>query len=328
MDREKKKNNWFTQATLRAAMADRPEIMQSSGWFYDENGNLFQGNPFAEGPAELRESLKQISSLAGLDAMGAELAMPYLIKGASKIIRNIDTANNLVKSRKIMKKLDKLSETLGTDNVYYHNPGSNDIQELSYFTGDTDRVIQTKRAGRNGKIVYADRTHFKNRYPSAQAAEDALDEAIEYSSYNRTNRTTKDIVKQIAEDSASLNSGDKVSLITDEALSKDSYPLMQSIFLRNQAKGVGQIAPVIDDGNVYRMIRLNEYGHNPKSLKRIDDGIESMRTLLKDDNIPGRVSVGPFHYVPAFEFTKFDVGGFIRKYSPERIKAVLAKLNQ
>ena len=53
----------FSQATIKAAMAERPEIMQASGWDYDKEGNLVQGDPNAEGPRRLASSLAEIASI-------------------------------------------------------------------------------------------------------------------------------------------------------------------------------------------------------------------------------------------------------------------------
>jgi len=57
----------FSQATIKAAMADRPEVMQASGWYYDKDGSLVQGDPNAEGPTRLRESIDAISIPVALD---------------------------------------------------------------------------------------------------------------------------------------------------------------------------------------------------------------------------------------------------------------------
>lgn len=61
----------FSAATIRAAMAERPEIMQASGWFYDKDGNLVQGDPNAEGPSRLASTLTEIASIPLTDLAGA-----------------------------------------------------------------------------------------------------------------------------------------------------------------------------------------------------------------------------------------------------------------
>ena len=74
----------FSQATLKAAMADRSEIMQAAGWDYDDNGNLVQGDPNAEGPSRLASSLAEIASIPLTD-FGGELLLniPAVQKGLS-----------------------------------------------------------------------------------------------------------------------------------------------------------------------------------------------------------------------------------------------------
>ena len=100
------KQNWFTKATLGAAMADAPAVMQSMGWQYDDNNNLYQGDWSEEGPTKLREDLAEIASvpmwelglgLAG-NAIGSALSTPYANAAkkrlAEVIIRAGDEAHN------------------------------------------------------------------------------------------------------------------------------------------------------------------------------------------------------------------------------------------
>lgn len=75
MANNKKKSGWFTKATLRAAMADRPEIMQASGWTYDKDNDLYQGDPNEAGATALRNALAEIGITVtlgtALDLIGA-----------------------------------------------------------------------------------------------------------------------------------------------------------------------------------------------------------------------------------------------------------------
>ena len=68
-DKVKRLLDKFSAATIRAAMADRPEIMQASGWNYDKDGNLVQGDFNEEGATRLREGLAA-ASLAANAGMG------------------------------------------------------------------------------------------------------------------------------------------------------------------------------------------------------------------------------------------------------------------
>ena len=304
-EKDKNKRSWFSQVGLNAAMSDAPAIMQASGWTYDKDNNIVMGDPTADGPRELSKTLASIATMPLFD-LGAELAAPYIIRGIKAGVRGYKNTKNLIKSRRIMKALDKAEEA-GDFNAFYNNPGKNDIQSLSYFRNQ-DAIDKTGRVGRVAKVNYTEELLPEIRkYPSKQAAQDVVDYATEIAAKSK-DLSTSEIMAKIAEDTKSLNSGDKVSLITDQALSKDSYPLYQQVLLRNQQNGKGFIT-VVKDGDTYRMIRLNTYGHNPKSLERIDKSIESLRKATGDPNIPGRISVGPAHYTPATEFTMFKLGG-------------------
>ena len=60
----KKVADKISQATLRAAMADNPAVMQASGWDWDKDGNVVQGDPSAEGPTQLRNALRDVALMA------------------------------------------------------------------------------------------------------------------------------------------------------------------------------------------------------------------------------------------------------------------------
>ena len=83
------KPNFFTRATLGAAMADAPAVMQASGWTYDSDGNLVQTEQDSEGARRLRESLSEIASIP-LWEMGAG-ALSSALEG-SKLLSAIKSA--------------------------------------------------------------------------------------------------------------------------------------------------------------------------------------------------------------------------------------------
>lgn len=306
----KKDNSLFTKLTLGAMMADSPAVAQASGWVSKPSG-VYMGDPNNEGVKQLRRSLTEIAASTPLIDLGAELAMPYMINGITRLITNVRNAKNFVKSRKILHEYDKLARSVGDWDIFYPHQSKGDIQSLDYFT-NPDAIDYAKRIGNKGIIKYTETpTPEITRFPNKTAAQDAIDYAIQQSAKNDA-LTNADIMKKIASDSKSLKSGNRASLITDGDLSKDSYPLMMQVFMRNQNNGIGQISPV-RDYDTYRMMRLNLFGHNPKSLKRIDNSIEQMRNLLKDPDIPGRISIGPINYVPAVEFMKFKNGGLLNR---------------
>ena len=118
--------------------------------------------------------------------------------------------------------------------------------------------------------------------------------------------STASVMNKIGSDSKRLAPGHRLSLISDYDLSKDSYPLLQRVLLRNQRNGVGDIRLVTDNG-VPRMIKLNSDGTGKGSLSAIDKGIDMLRTELGNPDIPGRVSLFGTHYVPAIEFYKYPI---------------------
>ena len=92
-----KKQNWFTRASLGAAMADSPAIMQASGWGYDSNGNVVQGDFNEEGPTRLREALSEISTIP-MTEVGMGLIGP-VIRG----LRGVETATDIVEASRSAK---------------------------------------------------------------------------------------------------------------------------------------------------------------------------------------------------------------------------------
>ena len=80
----------FSLATIKAAMAERPEVMQASGWTYDEDNNLVQGDPNEPGATQLRNTLAEISTMPLLDiatAFGGEalLSIPKVRRAIGSI---------------------------------------------------------------------------------------------------------------------------------------------------------------------------------------------------------------------------------------------------
>ena len=65
----------FSAATIRAAMAESPAVMQASGWDYDQDNQLYQGDPNTHGAKELRKSLA-VLGLGTTAANGAAVFVP------------------------------------------------------------------------------------------------------------------------------------------------------------------------------------------------------------------------------------------------------------
>ena len=242
---------------------------------------------------------------AAWNGIGSEIknAKQLITPAVDKFIKNINATRNLIKSRRIYNNLP----------IEILDPATKgDIDGLIYSRGTPVSVTKTKIKGHDSasptlKLVYNGGTTQKQHFSSIGDLQDALYDEIAPGKM----LSTGDIMSQIAKDSSKLSSGKRVLLITDESLSKDSYPLLHSVLLKNHQKGVGAISVVKDDG-VYRMIRLNQMGQNPKSLKRIDQSIERLRTVLNDPNIPSRYSIFGKHYVPAIEFVKYKQGGILK----------------
>lgn len=107
-----KKQNWFTRASLGAAMADSPAIMQASGWGYDSNGDIVQGDFNEEGPTRLREALTEISTIP-MTEMGMGLIGP-VIRG----LRGVETATDIVEASRAAKaKAEALASAQKATNI-------------------------------------------------------------------------------------------------------------------------------------------------------------------------------------------------------------------
>lgn len=79
-----KKQNWFTRATLRAAMADSPAVMAASGFTYDDNGNVVQ-EP-SVGSAQLAGNLGVLSVLPNVVTSSNAVTLPAFLDTPGKRI--------------------------------------------------------------------------------------------------------------------------------------------------------------------------------------------------------------------------------------------------
>lgn len=289
-------------------IADAPAVATASGWESTPDG-IHMGDPSEEGPTQLRENLAQIAYTVPLIDMGAELAMPYMISGISRLINSARNTNNFVKSRKAIHALEKIAGA-GNDLPLMHgaDEAKGDITGLHY--GNLDYVRKAKQIGNTAKINYADDIVLPTK-ERASTAEDAR-AMVEYAQNAMKSKRdvlppTNEVMEQIAKDAKRLKSGNKVALIDDYALSTDSYPLYQATLLRNHLSGNGAIQ-IVKDGNTYRMVRLNHYGIKPNATKSIDKSIDMMRRMV-DPEIPDRITIAGQHFVPVSMFTKFSQGG-------------------
>ena len=84
--KQKKKQNWFTKATLNAAIAENPAVATSAGWKINSHtGNVTQDkSAFEEGAPEekLRNSLAEISMFSPTHPLNAAFEMaPFAWRG-------------------------------------------------------------------------------------------------------------------------------------------------------------------------------------------------------------------------------------------------------
>ena len=192
--------------------------------------------------------------------------------------------------------------------IYGRHYMPNDIRGLAYFI---EREPNTKRYGRTVKQMEPDKAWYIDTYPSkSDAAQVIRDLQTEYETSTGL-KSAKDVIRQIGLDSKYLGRGNRVELVNNYDLSKDSYPLYLKTLLRNHNNGTGLMEPVIDN-NTFRMVMLNNYGLNPKSLKRIDSTLDALRTDFDLPDLPGRVTLFGKTFVPAFRFTHFKNGGTLK----------------
>lgn len=78
-----KKNNWFVNATLGAAMADAPQMMIASGWRQNEAGDFVQDQQDDPGVVALRNNLAALGGLVTAGTAAAALAPVAGAAGAS-----------------------------------------------------------------------------------------------------------------------------------------------------------------------------------------------------------------------------------------------------
>ncbi len=85
-DKVKRLLKKFSAATIRAAMAERPEVMQASGWRYDENDELVQDAQDTPGAEKLRKSLSEIAMVPLGDVAGEViLGIPAVARGLAQL---------------------------------------------------------------------------------------------------------------------------------------------------------------------------------------------------------------------------------------------------
>jgi len=328
---EKDKPNLFSRLTLGAMMADAPVVAQASGWESRpiNKGGITMGDPSSKGATNLRNNIAQIAYSAPLIDMGAELAMPYIVNGLGKVFQNAYSAHNLAKSKQIVNnaqqgikkaraaieaakksgnvdELNKWKTILKMHNQTLNHgfsPKKGDITDLAYFYKPTKAVRVGKKVYLfEGKGLHS--TIEGLRTPNIYRTVDDAKQGVEYA---------KDFMPPVsladtwAKDWQRLPDGRSLALTYDGAISKDAYPLLQRKAIQKVRNNEGTIK-MMKDGPVYRMQRLNHFGSEPKSLKRIDKGIEMMRKELGDPNIPNRVSIFGTHYTPAFTLKKGTIG--------------------
>ena len=192
--------------------------------------------------------------------------------------------------------------------IYGRHYMPNDIRGLAYFI---EREPNAKRYGRTVKQMGPDKAWYTDTYPSKSDAIQAIRGLQTEYEKSTGLKSATDVIRQIGEDSKYLNKGNRVELVSNYDLSKDSYPLYLKTLLRNHNNGTGLMEPVIDN-NTFRMVMLNNYGLNPKSLKRIDSTLDALRTDFNLPDLPGRVTLFGKTFVPAFRFTHFKNGGTLK----------------
>lgn len=282
-------------------------------------------NNFKEG--RYLKGLGNVATL-GLDAYGT-------VNLVKKGVKTYKTLKNFVGSRRYQNRIaEEFADAINSYDtnreaeLYKQFYGDNaDVTELSYFRTDIDKATQSSK---NPRVVRARRGRNVRRYkfPDAESATEYVHDINDGTKY-----TVSHVIKDANEEFNKLKSGHRISLSKDEALSRDSYPLLLGLSERRQLRNQGRLIPIIDNGN-YRMIKLNRYG-KLHGVERIDEHIESVRRLTKDKNIPNRLTL-PFsidrfvdengkirkqlrleksYYVPAFAFEKFKNGGIYIKPS-------------
>lgn len=96
-----KLSNLFTKATLNAAMADAPAIMQASGWTSDSNNGVQQGDFNSEGATRLRESLAEIAAMPMTDLGFGILGEAFKASKLYKVWKNRKALQRLYAKNKV-----------------------------------------------------------------------------------------------------------------------------------------------------------------------------------------------------------------------------------
>lgn len=159
------KQNWFTRATLGAAMADSPAVMTASGWRRNDNGDYVQDKFDDPATNRLADNLGVISSVAqaGPTLIDDATLLYQVVRHPQQTWRTLSTgikeaANKLIRRRpKTFPKVEELPLNVGwgpkqTIRVYRGNaknvqytPGSNGEAGRKYvgqwFTTDPDKPL-------------------------------------------------------------------------------------------------------------------------------------------------------------------------------------------
>lgn len=287
--------------------------------------------PIVGDAIQLGEGISDIKNrnyLAGAINLGL-LALPNAIEKPLKYVKNFYKSRKYLKgSEKYIEKLYETEQNIAKiedieSHLLYNGASDNkgDIVSLGYFD---DYDLDLRKIKRKGNTIVAknpNNTIYAENEFSKEDAINRLNDLVK--DQNRTK--TFDFMKKAKEDYEWLKSGRKVSLITDESLSIDSYPLLEAFAERKARGGFGEIKPVIDANGSYRMIKLNRYGKY-RSKKDLDKAIDRLREHTGDKNIPGRIGIGNhLNYVPAFEFYKYKYGGIHIKPSKRGTFTAAAK---
>lgn len=115
----------FSAATIRAAMAESPAVMQASGWDYTDSGELQQGDPNEEGASRLRKSIGTLG--AGVTAATGAGLLSGIGLPASAIGNAVSRISSALQPSKY---IDPIARTLGST-------VSGGLGSSAYYTGAT-----------------------------------------------------------------------------------------------------------------------------------------------------------------------------------------------
>lgn len=256
------------------------------------------------------------------------LALPNFIEKPIKFAKQYFKAGKAVlNSKRILRKYDKL---LSSDNPAIREKASriieagdlnfDDIRTLSYYA-NPDNFTRIKRKGSSLKTIYPD-ARYKTHFDNPEIAERVREFELLKASQN-TNSTRK-ILDKIVNDSKKLKSGRRVALIDDYSLSGDSYPLYERVLERNARKDIGKLSIITDDGAI-RMVKLNKDAVKKNWKENVDKSIEYLKEYSGNNDIPNRFTIFGNTYVPAFQLTKYKMGGIHIKPSKRGTFTAAAK---